>query len=39
MRGRPRIGFPWPLYAAVRLAALLPPALSDPLFGRMPEKR
>ena len=38
-RGRPRIGFPWPLYAAVRLAALLPPALSDPLFGRMPEKR
>lgn len=37
--GQSRIAFPWPLYTAVRLAALLPPALSDPLFGRMPEKR
>lgn len=38
-RGRSRIAFPWPLYTAVRLAALLPPALSDPIFGRMPEKK
>lgn len=38
-RGHPRIAFPWPLYTAVRLAALLPPALSDPIFGRMPEKQ
>lgn len=38
-RGRSRIAFPWPLYAAVRLAAILPPPLSDPIFGRMPEKR
>lgn len=38
-RSRPRIAFPWPLYTVVRLAALLPPVLSDPVFGRMPEKR
>lgn len=38
-RGRARIAFPWPLYTAVRLAGLLPAAIADPIFGRMPEKR
>jgi len=35
-RGRARIAFPWPLYAAVRLLACLPPGLTDPLLGRQP---
>lgn len=37
-RNRKRVAFPWQLYTAIRLLALLPAALSDPLFGRMPEK-
>ncbi|MCC7272236.1 MAG: SDR family NAD(P)-dependent oxidoreductase [Alphaproteobacteria bacterium] len=37
-RGRPRIAFPWPMYAAVRLLAALPPAWSDPLLRRLPRK-
>ncbi len=37
-RNRPRIAFPWPLYAAVVLIGLLPPALIDPLMRRLPAK-
>jgi short-subunit dehydrogenase len=37
-RGQARIAFPWPVYAAVRLLASLPPGLTDPLLGRMPKK-
>jgi short-subunit dehydrogenase len=37
-RNRARIAFPFPLYAAVWLLATLPPALTDPLLRRMPEK-
>lgn len=37
-RGRARIAFPWPLYAAVRLFGGLPPALTDPLMVRLPRK-
>ncbi len=37
-RNRPRIAFPWRLYMLVRLIAALPPALTDPLFRRLPKK-
>jgi short-subunit dehydrogenase len=37
-RNRARIAFPWPMYAAVRLVAALPPALIDPLLRTLPEK-
>ena len=37
-RNKARIAFPWPLAAAVWLLAALPPALTDPLLRRMPEK-
>ncbi len=37
-RNRPRIAFPWPLYAAVWLISALPPALTDPLLRRLPKK-
>jgi len=36
--GRARIAFPWPLYAAVWVIALLPPAWSDPLLRLLPKK-
>ena len=37
-RNRARIGFPWPVYFSAWLAGALPPALTDPLFRRLPEK-
>lgn len=37
-RNRPRIAFPRRLYALVWLLAALPPALTDPLLRRLPEK-
>ncbi len=37
-RNRPRIAFPWPLYAAVWLLSALPPGLTDPLLRRLPKK-
>jgi short-subunit dehydrogenase len=37
-RNRPRIAFPWPLYAAVTLIGLLPPVLIDPLMRKLPAK-
>jgi short-subunit dehydrogenase len=37
-RGKARIAFPWPSYAAVRLLEALPPALSDRWLARVPEK-
>jgi len=37
-RGRARIAFPFPLYAAALLLGALPPALTDPILGRMPRK-
>ncbi|UCH72913.1 MAG: SDR family NAD(P)-dependent oxidoreductase [Rhodospirillales bacterium] len=37
-RNRARIAFPLRLYAAVRLLGALPPAWTDPLLARMPEK-
>lgn len=36
--GRARIAFPWPLYVAVWLIALLPPAWTDPLLRLLPKK-
>jgi short-subunit dehydrogenase len=38
-RNRGRIAFPWPMYALVSLMAALPPALTDPLFRRLPKKQ
>jgi len=35
---RARIGFPWPVYLAAWLAGALPPALTDPIFRKLPEK-
>lgn len=35
---RPRIAFPWPVYAAVWLLALLPAGLTDRLLTRLPRK-
>ena len=37
-RGSARIAFPLPLYALVWLIGALPPALTDPLLSRLPEK-
>jgi short-subunit dehydrogenase len=37
-RNRPRIAFPWRLYAAVWLISALPPRLTDPLLRRLPKK-
>jgi NADP-dependent 3-hydroxy acid dehydrogenase YdfG len=37
-RDKPRIAFPWPLYAAVLLLQMLPPAWIDGLMGRLPTK-
>ena len=37
-RGGARIAFPLPLYALVWLIGALPPALTDPLLSRLPEK-
>jgi short-subunit dehydrogenase len=37
-RNKARIAFPWPMYAAIRLIAALPPGLTDPLFARLPKK-
>ncbi len=37
-RNRARIAFPLPMYALVWLLGALPPALTDPLFARLPEK-
>lgn len=37
-QNRARIAFPFPLYAAVRLLAGLPPALTDGLMARLPKK-
>lgn len=37
-RNRARIAFPWPLYAAVVVIGLLPPALTDPLMRALPAK-
>ncbi len=37
-RNRPRIAFPWRLYAVVRLISALPPAFTDPLLRRLPKK-
>ncbi len=36
--GRGRIAFPWPLYFAVWLIGLLPPAWTDPLLRLLPKK-
>lgn len=37
-RGRARIAFPWPVYAAAWLIGCLPPALTDPLLSLLPRK-
>jgi hypothetical protein len=37
-RNHGRIAFPWPMYALTWLFGALPPALTDPLFARLPEK-
>lgn len=37
-RNRPRIAFPWPVYAAAWLLGALPPLLVDPLMARLPKK-
>jgi len=37
-RNRARIAFPWPVYFAAWLAGALPPAITDPLFRRLPRK-
>ncbi|MCR9254801.1 MAG: SDR family NAD(P)-dependent oxidoreductase [Alphaproteobacteria bacterium] len=37
-RNKPRIAFPWPMVAAVRLLQALPPAWTDPLLRRLPKK-
>jgi hypothetical protein len=37
-RNKARIAFPWPLAAAAWLLAALPPAVTDPLLRRLPEK-
>ena len=35
---QPRIAFPWPTYATMRLMSALPQFLSDRIFGRLPDK-
>ncbi|MBI3708081.1 MAG: SDR family NAD(P)-dependent oxidoreductase [Proteobacteria bacterium] len=37
-RNRPRIAFPWRMYAGTRLLAALPPRLADFLLARLPKK-
>lgn len=37
-RNRARIAFPWPMHAMMWLLATLPPALTDPIFRRLPKK-
>jgi short-subunit dehydrogenase len=37
-RDRSRIAFPWPTYFAAWLMGALPPALTDPLFRKLPRK-
>jgi len=37
-RNKSRIAFPWPMYAAIRLAAMLPVVVTEKLFGRLPAK-
>jgi short-subunit dehydrogenase len=37
-RNKSRIAFPWPMYAAIRLAAMLPVFVTEKLFGRLPKK-
>ena len=37
-RNRARIAFPWRIYAAVRIFAVLPSALADPILARTPRK-
>lgn len=37
-RDRARIAFPWPIYAAARLIAALPPGLADRFLVRLPRK-
>lgn len=37
-RGRRRIAFPWPTYAAAWLLGLLPPAMVEPLISKAPKK-
>lgn len=37
-RDRARIAFPWPMYAAIRLVAAIPPGLLDPILRRLPRK-
>jgi short-subunit dehydrogenase len=37
-RGKPRVAFPWPMYAAAWFLAALPPALSDRLLANAPGK-
>ncbi len=38
-QGKLRVAFPWPLYAAARLAGSLPPGLRNRLFSRLPAKQ
>lgn len=38
LRGRPRIAFPWPMYAAVRLLNALPASLADRMLRATPGK-
>jgi short-subunit dehydrogenase len=37
-RNKARIAFPWPTYFAAWLMGTLPPALTDPLFRKLPRK-
>ncbi|NKB57880.1 MAG: SDR family NAD(P)-dependent oxidoreductase [Alphaproteobacteria bacterium] len=37
-KNRPRIAFPWPVYAVAWLLGVLPPRLTDPLMSRLPKK-
>ena len=37
-RRRARIAFPWPMYLAAWLMGVLPPAMTDPLTRRLPDK-
>jgi len=38
-RNRGRIAFPWPMYATIRLAAMLPVFVVERLFSRLPDKK
>ena len=37
-RRRARIAFPWPMYLAAWLMGALPPAVTDPITRRLPDK-